>query len=257
MSYDNWMIDAEVVPHVKKVENNTTDGVITLECVALKENIQPGDSDPRDEIARFQDMSSQYVNNTPLLNGGSKLQVGNGDYVTVTDGTDTWERCGLSRVVIGEDHGSDKRIDYTLTIYYEMEGSGTSYVYLGDEGYPADYTNIVAYRESDGSGSACTVCTDFGRLTITEESNVKRVEVYGCAYNSYTTSLATINCNDEQEQVWSYNKEGDLPIGLERISWDLETPTTTIVLQTSLHTNPFTGINGLGCWLQWIKVYYE
>lgn len=256
MAYDTWQINSTTIPHVRMVENNTQEGIITLQCSALKENIETGDDDPRDEISRFQALTSQYINNTPLINGGSKLQIGNGEYVTLTDGVDTWSKCALSRVVINEDHSSDKRIDYTLIVYYEMEGNDGSYIYLADGGYCGDFTNIVCYRDSTKAGSPCTGCTDFGWLEITETSNVRRVELYGTAYHSYTATPAWIECNSDR-QYWSYNSSGDLPVGFEKLVFDLDTPSSTITLQTSNHVSPYTTTDGLGAWLQWIKVVYD
>lgn len=253
--YDTWQIDSISIPHVRRVENNTREGVITLECSAVKENIAPGDDDPRDEIDRFQVLTSQYVSNTPLLNGGSKLQA-SGDYVVVTDGVDTWNKCAVSRVTITEDSVADKRIDYTITINYEMEGNKGSEVYSAENGFSGEYTNIVCYRDSTKAGSPCTDCTDFGWLEITETKNVRRVEVYGTAYHSYSANLAWIECNSQRE-YWTYNSEGDLKVGFEKIVFDLDTPSMTVTLQTSNHVSPYTTTDGLGAWVQWIKVYYE
>ena len=227
-----------------------------MECSALKDNIVYGDDDPRDEIASFEEITSQYINNQLLLNGGSKLQIGNGEFITVTDGFETWSTCALARIEINEDNKSDKRIDYTLTIYYELPSNQGSYIYLADKGYAGDYTNISCYRSSDKSGSECTNCTNFGWLEITETQNVRRVEIYGSAYRSYNASLAWIECNTDR-QYWTYNADGDLPVGFEKLVWDLDTPSTTVTLQTSNHVTPYTTTDGLGSWIQWIKVIYE
>lgn len=253
--YESWVVGGKTVPHVREVDKNPDEGIITLSCSALNWNIATGDSDVRDEIAYFEAMTSQYINNNPLLNGGTDLQIGNGQIITVTDGKDTWNTCALKQIEIKEDQASKNRIDYDLIIYYEIEGSGGNYIYLADNGYNGDYTNIVCYQASTKAGSPCTTCTNFGWLEITETSNVRRVEIYGSAYRSYDASLAWIECNGDR-QYWAYNVEGDLPAGFEKLVWDI-TPGKTITLQTSNHVSPFTTTNGLGCWLQWIKVIYE
>ncbi len=71
MGYATWTIGTEVIPHVREANINTQEGTITLSCSALNWNIETGDDDPRDEIARFQALTSQYINNEPLLNGGN------------------------------------------------------------------------------------------------------------------------------------------------------------------------------------------
>jgi hypothetical protein len=253
--YESWVVGGKTVPHVREVVKNPSEGKITLSCSALNWNELTGDDDPRDEIAYFEAMTSQYINNNPLLNGGTDLQIGNGQFITVTDGYTTWSTCALAEIEIKEDNASEKRIDYDLNIYYEIEGSGGSYIYLADDGYSNDFTNMVCYQASTKAGSPCTTCTNFGWLEITETVNVRRVEIYGSAYRSYNAGLAWIECNGSR-QYWNYNAEGDLPVGFEKLVWDI-TPGKTITLQTSNHVSPFTTTDGLGCWLQWIKVIYE
>ena len=256
VDYDNWAIGTEVIPHVREAKINTQDGIITLECSALKDNIATGDNDPRDEITRFQNLTSQFITNTPLLNGGSKLQYGNGQTLSVTDGTDTYDKCCLARVEINEDHTSTKRIDYTLTINYEMSSTGGSYVYT-PRFNKADYTNIVYYYFYDpGPPEVKTAGTDelngteLGWMEITETQNVVRVEVYGCGCEL----PATIYVNDVP-QNWHYGEVIGTPYAddTEKLTWDLATPTTTITIKTSIHTSE----DNHGAWLQWIKVYYE
>lgn len=254
--YNNWVVGGITVPHVREVSHNTQEGIIELQCSAISENILPGDSDVRDEIAYFQALSSQFITNEPLLNGGSKLQIGTGQFIVVTDGNDSWNKCALGRIEIKEDSVSEKRIDYALKIHYEMEGAGAIYIYLADKGYCGDFSNIVCYQASTKAGSVCTTCTNWGWLEITELADVARVELYGCAYRSYDVTPAWIECNGDR-QYWSYNAEGDLDIGFEKLVWDLDIPVKVIELQTSNHVSPFTSGNGLGAWVQWIKVIFD
>ena len=268
MGYATWTIGSEVIPHVREAKIDTTEGTITLSCSALNWNIKTGDSDPRDEIARIQSLTSQYINNEPLLNGGTKLQVGGiSQILTVTDGTDTYTRCALEPVQIQEDHKSTKRIDYELIIHYELSGSGGSFVYTPDY---TQYPNILYYMWTDLSNPATThpaYGNELGHITITETKNVKRVEVYGSGDCGETTSDCWIELNGDR-RYWKYTDAGDkklfpannLEVGEEKHTWILDSPTNSLVFETSTHV--YDGDVGdcdlnKGCWLRWIKVVYE
>lgn len=262
MGYNTWTVGGVVLRHVREMENNQKDGVITLNCSALNWNLVGAETDPRDEIALVEALQSQYISNEPLFNGGSKLQVGNGQIISVTDGTDTWTKCALESITIKEDHKSTKRIDYDLIIHYELAGSGGSYVYTPNYD---DYTNISYYmwtNKDPNTNPHDAYGNEIGWMQITETMNVKRVEVYGSACVNPTSNYLDVN---GQREYWTYTHDNGSPWtsctlnqGWEKLTFDLDTPTTTIVLQSPDHNLPNdTCATNLGCWLQWVKVYYE
>lgn len=251
--YATWTVGGVTVPHVREVNKNQKEGIITLSCSALRDNLLTGDDDPRDEIARFEALTSQYINNEPLLNGGTKLQIGNGQIITVTDSYDTWTRCALESVEIKEDNKSEKRIDYDLIIHYELDNPGGSYVYTPSYD---DYANIDYYYFYDpGPPEVKTEDTgdlngtEIGWMQITETKNVSRVEVYGCGCEL----PATITVNDVP-QLWHYGEVSGTPFatGAEKLTWDLVTPTTVVTVK-SFHTLA----ENHGSWPMWIRVIYE
>ena len=260
MGYATWTMGGEVIPHVREANINTQEGTITLSCSALNWNIETGDDDPRDEIARIQALTSQYIHNDPLLNGGTKLQVGNGQILTVTDGTDTYTRCAVEPITIPEDNKSTKRIDYDVIIHYELVGSGGSFVYTPDY---REYNNIEFYMTTDKSDPGVAVYgEELGWMQITEPENVVKVEVYASACVGNDTYPSYLDVNGEQ-QLFHYSHDQNfacntLPFGFEKLTFNLATPAKTITIQTANHVNPFdTCDNNRGAWLQWIRVFYE
>lgn len=253
--YDGWVVGGKTVPHVREAKIDQKEHTITLSCSAIKENIATGDNDVRDEIADFQAMSSQYINNEPLLNGGTKLQVGNGSIITVTDDTNTWTRCALEPIQINEDSKSVKRDDYDLVIHYEAPNPGGSFVYTPDYD---EYSNVDYYfwynpvtQEKTAWGGQ-NVGTELGYMEITEAQNVIRVEVYGCGDGVGDDYY--IECNGEK-QYWHYGEtiEDNVPL-LEKFVFNLDTPTTTVILNSGMHVE---GGDNFGCYLAWVRVVYE
>lgn len=196
MAYDNWTIGGVTVPHVRTVANDQSSRTITLSCSALTENVESGE--PRDEIALFEEMSCDVITNTQLMNGGSCLQVCNGDPVIVSDGVNAWV-AALERVAINENKISEKRIDYDLVIHYETVPRGITYTTTGtydpeesaDEEDELDtqtisskiytrpycgFDNIEYYRFTDESTNYPD-CVKIGKMIITEERLVKQVVV--------------------------------------------------------------------------------
>jgi len=260
MAYSVWVIGGVTVPHVREVTINPQEGKISLECSALNWNIVSPNTDVRDEIAQFEALSSQYITNDGLLNGGTKLQVGNGQIITATDGTNTYTKCALEPVEIKEDHKSTRRIDYTLNLHYELTGSGGSYVYTPPYN-KATYTNIEYYYYYDpgppevkAADTGALNGTEIGWMQITEAQNVKRVEIYGCGCD-YPGSKIYVN---DVERIWHYGEIPGTPglaTGSEKFTWDLTTPTDVITIKTTKHDQ--AGVSNLGAWLQWIRVVFE
>lgn len=261
MGYATWTIGSEVIPHVREANINTQEGTITLSCSALNWNIETGDDDPRDEIARIQSLTSQYIHNSPLLNGGTKLQVGGiSQILTVTDGTDTYTRCALEPVQIQEDHKSTKRIDYDVIIHYELPGSGGSFVYYPDY---QDYSNIEFYMTTDKSDPGVSVYgEELGWMKITETRNIRRVETLASACVGNDTYPSTLNINGEIIPFHYSHDENfacnNLPHGFEVLSCDLDTPTPEVIIQSANHVNPFDNCdNNRGAWLKWVRLIFE
>lgn len=261
MAYNNWSVGGVSVPHVRTMKNDVKSAKITLSCSALDFNILSGDTDPRDEIARFEALVCQYITNNTLLNGGTKLQIGSGDYITVTDGTDTWTKCALEEIQISEDKKSLTRIDYDLVISYEKAAtSGGSVVYVPPYN---EYDNIDMYMSSDKAAWDCAYnnCSEIGYMQIVEQTNVKRVEIYGSACCGSEEFPNWIEMNGERV-YWHYCQDvtwvgNELPFGWEKIIWNLDTPTDTIELQTSNHVSPAADLeDNLGCWLQYVRLVY-
>jgi hypothetical protein len=260
MAYDAWTLGGITVPHVREVNNNTKEGIITLSCSALNTNILTGDTDVRDEIARFQALTSQYVNNDSLLNGGSKLQP-SGDIITVTDGTDTYTRCAVERVEIKENHKSVKRIDYDIIIHYQLTGKGASIVYTAPYN-KAEYSSTVEYYyfydpatgiKTSGESEGDLNGTEIGwmQITLPSGTNVKKVTIRGCGCEL----PATIYVNDVG-QLWHYGEvpdTGGIATGIEPLEWDLATPTNVITIHTSIHTLA----DNHGAWPEYVKLDLE
>lgn len=269
MAYKNWTIGG-LTP--SWVEPNFTDDrdtrTLTLKCAAMYDIT--GD-DPIDEIEAFDALASEKINNDGLLNGGSKLQI-QGQIITVTatnaDSTETmtWTRCAIRKVKVNLDsyYNEDNPgsvIQYELIISYQTQGDAGGFVY-----YPSydDYDNITYYMWTtmDNTGAAPGILgSEIGYLQIVEPQNVRRIEVYGSACCSPAATPAYLEVNGVK-QYWHYTHDmmasGDnLTSGYEKLTFDLETPTTTLTLQTGAHTYPSdTCSTNMGCWLQWIRVFY-
>lgn len=262
MGYATWTIGTEVIPHVREAKINTQEGTITLSCSALNWNIETGDDDPRDEIARIQALTSQYIHNEPLLNGGTKLQIGNGQIVTVTDGTDTYTRCALEPVQIQEDHKSTKRIDYDIIIHYQLTGTGGSYVYSPSY---YDYTNMEYYEwyylvgetwtKANATEASGAYGTEIGWMEITETLPVSKVELYGSA--CVLPATVTVTNSVEGTQSWHYEHDNNTNQPFEQLTFTFpsDQDITTLTIYTSGH-DPDDDPNS-GAWIKWIRVTYK
>lgn len=265
MAYKTWSIGGITPSWVEPTftddpENRT----LTLRCAAIADEL--GD-DPITEIDSLQAISSQNINNEQLLAGGSKLQVGRGDnIITVVavsgDGSDirTWQRCALKKVKVDLDsyyleEAEGSHIEYELVIIYETDSPGGSFVYTPDyDKYPnADYYfwyNPVTEEKTAWGGQ--NVGTELGYMEITEAQNVIRVEVYGCGDGVGDDYY--IECNGEK-QYWHYGEtiEDNVPL-LEKFIFNLDSPTTTVILNSGMHVE---GGANFGCYLAWVRVVYE
>lgn len=269
MAYDNWTIGGVTVPHVRTVANDQSSRTITLSCSALTENVESGE--PRDEIALFEEMSCDVITNTQLMNGGSCLQVCNGDPVIVSDGVNAWV-AALERVAINENKISEKRIDYDLVIQYETIPRGITYTTTGtydpeesadEEDEPDNTTigvkryyagfcgvsNIEYYMFSDETNPTSPNCVRIGEIIITETRKVKTVKIACSIVGSQKTTWIEVN---------------GIRNNLSNSYWDLFTfslsPTSyTITIQSKDNTADKTGTSwdSYGVNIQYIDVVYE
>jgi hypothetical protein len=260
-AYETWTIGGKTISHVADVKKNQRDGIITLTCHSFLENALTGDTDPRDEIAYFEAMQTRDITNEPLLSGGSKLQARN--IIEVTDGHDTWTRCALEPVEISEDMLSKDVITYNLNIHYELAGTSGSIVYTPNY---YDYNNIEYYMWSDKTNPTPpheAYGNEIGWMEITEEENVKKVEMFGNGCCSTEASPVWVSVNDDKF-YWHYTSNQDegegniLNYGVEKATFTIDPPTNVITITTSTHTNPATTcLTNQGCWLQWVKNTFE
>jgi|GEM_PF-4884485 hypothetical protein len=90
MGYGDWTINGITPRWI------TGDGVdwtefpkVTLHCAAYPDDFN---ADARDEIEAFKTIAADVINNKPLMNGGTDLQVSrDGQIVTITEGNNSWQ----------------------------------------------------------------------------------------------------------------------------------------------------------------------
>ena len=90
MGYGDWTINGITPRWI------TGDGVdwtefpkVTLHCAAYPDDFN---ADARDEIESFKAIAADVINNKPLMNGGTDLQVSrDGQIVTITEGNNSWQ----------------------------------------------------------------------------------------------------------------------------------------------------------------------
>jgi hypothetical protein len=267
MAYRKWTIGGLTPSWVEPDfiddrENNT----LTLKCMAGYDETS---ADPMVEVEAFDALTSEKINNDPLLNGGTKLQV-RGQIVTVTatneEGTETktWERCAIRKVKVNLDsyYNEDNIgsiIEYELVITYQTQGDAAGFVYYPDY---SDYSNIEFYMTTDKSDPGVVVYgEELGWMKITETQNVRRVETLASACVGNDTYPATLNINGEVLPFHYSHDENfacnTLPHGFEVVGCDLDPPTNVITIQSANHVNPFnTCDNNRGAWLKWVRVVY-
>jgi hypothetical protein len=255
MAYDEWEINGLTPSWIIDIDPQPTKATtqFTIKCRAHHELLDG--ADPRTEISLFEDMISQTVNNDSLINGGTKLMVGNGDYITLTDGVTTWERAAVVDVKYNPDLMSTKWMDYDIIIEAELPGGAGVIIYTPP--YDA-YPNIDYYfyyqpgpPEVFEQESGALQGTEIGFMEITEDISVDSVEVYGCGCEL----PATLNVNGEV-QSWHYGEILGTPYaeGAERLIFDDFTASDVITMKTSDHAPPPAYLPNHGAWLQWVKL---
>lgn len=257
MAYDSWVIGGVTPKWIVDVDPapNNVNRRVTLHCYADSQVDLDG-ADPRSEIEQFEAMLCDSVTNTPLLQGGSKLQVKNGEVITVTDGITTWNRAAIAEVNYNPDLMSQVRMPYDIVLELETTGAGGSVVYVPDYD---DYSNIDYYffytagppEDFDTyDGNPLVKGTELGWMEITEPQNVSRVEIYGCG--DELPCYAEVN---GVKQYWTYGEAED-GVGvprLEKLIWTLDTPTDVITINSSEH---WEEVNH-GFYADYIRLTYE
>jgi hypothetical protein len=262
MTYDDWTIGGLKPSIVIKPSYDLEGKKITIQCAASIDTLNG--EDPETEIMAFKAIACQNITNTTLQNGGSLIQVGTGDKIEVTDGNMTWTGA-LHMPVWSPDMYSDYGLEYQLIIDIELQAGEGSFIYTPNYG---KYSNIEYYEFTDktnpyddpnqGAGN------EIGYIKITEPNNITRVEIYG----SGCILPCWIECNGERKN-WNVSSEKwpgqELQQGWESQEWIFTEPTKTIILETSTHEGEEGKAPGAytqeiynhGCYLQYIRVFYE
>lgn len=258
MAYEEWVIGGLTPSCIIDVDKDYEKGIFTFSCIARRDLLG---TDPQTEIDSFNEIASGVINNLRLINGGTKLQVNNGDYITLTDGNETWERSALHKVKYNSDYVSGRWILFELVVEVELEGIGGSFTYSPDYN---EYNNIEYYFWTDKTERITgdnADGTEVGWMKIIEEQLVKKVEVYGsaCVGSNIYPNYLDIN---GQKQYWKVSHDygwagNTLPPGWEKLEFILDTPTDELIIQSPNHVMPNdTMAINLGAWLQWIRVIY-
>jgi hypothetical protein len=271
MAYGDWTIGGLVPCNIESVEKDpptpsNTDPTITFHCVADYDLLN---ADPRTEIALFDAMACQIINNDQLLNGGSKLQVQGGNIITIVESAPTGDityTAAIESVKIIEDSMSDDAIWYDIVAHYETSGKSSSFVYIPPYW---SYSNMTYSNGTDGSNpsnSAEWAGNELGIINITETKKVREVQVRGSA----CTLPAWIEING-QRQSWDVCHDvGEDPTnlsgkqGVQTLTFNDFDPSTAVNIHTSNHVAPWyptpsqpNTLMDRGCWLLRIRVIYE
>lgn len=258
MAYGEWSIGGVTPSWIVDAEYDKTRRTLTLKCIA-----EHGTRDGREEIAIFEAMKVDTYSNTQLLAGGSKLQVCNGEIITITDGVESYP--GAVVDVKYDERGTlaSQLIEYDIVLAIQTESKYNQAIYVPPYYL---YENIEYYLMTDkdtnwhdpkwaGYGN------EIGHMTITEDFDVMRVEVVGSACHGQ----AWITCNGEKRD-WVYThdsqyKTNTMPQGTEKLTWilDPDEKTDTVIFMTSTHTSvrkvaQNAPVKNRGCWLEWVKL---
>ncbi len=273
MAYGNWTIGGIVPTQIENVEkdprtpSSNTDSIITFHCVAALRSLS---TDPRAEIALFDDMACQIINNDQLINGGSKLQVQGGNTITITEHAPTGDinyKAALELVKIVEDDMADKVIKYDIIAHYETSGAGTSKIYVPSY---YGYSNITQYYEwyyivdgvwtkANADASSGAYGTELGFMQIVETKQIKKVEVYGSTCR--LPGAITVDGSIEGTKNWNYyhdpdpgsNQPPNQPFQVLDFNFAPNNYPTILTLHTTEHHGDDPNH---GCWLKWIRVYF-
>ncbi|MBC7109228.1 MAG: hypothetical protein H5T41_10700 [Methanomassiliicoccales archaeon] len=208
MGYRDWIINGIRPKYI------TANGVdwsnfpqVTLHCAATPSEYY---TDARDEIAKFSKFAALEISNTPLINGGTKVQCSpDGQRVVIKEGNNMWEGA-IHYPKFKEDQFSDQVIEWDLILELEVPGARPSYgilvpgynsydhieyyPWIGEGGTIEDYGGVILARPNsisqDSSGDSVE-WTDISNIGI-EDGNV------AVAYNNSNVNkpLRPIECTD-------------------------------------------------------------
>ena len=256
MAYGEWSINGATPSWIVDAEYDKTRRTLTLKCIA-----EHGTRDGREEIAIFEAMKVDTYSNPQLLAGGSKLQVCNGEIIPISDGVESYQ--GAVVDVKYEERGTlaSQLIEYDIVMAIQTDALLKSALYIPPY---YQYSNIEYYLMTNKETVWHTPTilgygNEIGDMTITEEFDVRRVEVMGSACHG----PAWIEMNGERRD-WVYTHDGqyptnDMPQGTEKLTWIIDNPTDVIHFVTSKHWPVFkvsqeAPIKNHGCWLEWVKL---
>lgn len=126
MGYRDWIIGG-IRP--KYITANGIDWTnfpqVTIHCAATPDEYY---TDARDEIARFSEFAANEITNTPLINGGTRVQCSrDGKIITIEEGGNIW-RGAIHYPKFKEDKFSDQVIEWDLVLELEIPGTYPPYV---------------------------------------------------------------------------------------------------------------------------------
>ena len=141
MGYRDWIINGIRPRYI------TANGVdwsnfpqVTLHCAATPSEYY---SDARDEIARFSEFAALQISNTPLINGGTKVQCSpDGQKIMIQEGNNIWSGA-IHYPKFKEDQFSDQVIEWDLILELEIPGTYPTYEILVPK-YNS-YENVTYY----------------------------------------------------------------------------------------------------------------
>ncbi|BDZ68608.1 hypothetical protein [Methanobacterium ferruginis] len=268
MAYKDWVIGGLTPSWVEPDFSHDPDQrTLTLKCAAIQTELL---ADPMTEIDQFNEIASEKITITELEQGGTNLQVRNGQIISVTDGKTLWERCALHRIKVDlddcyheDEYGSV--IEYDLVIEYEESAGGgvVSYSptppagyheYEGLEFYEWYYLEGSTWIKAVADTSSGAYGTEIGYMkTPTFTRPIKKVTVYGSA----CVLPAKIYCTGSLEgsRDWSYEHDNNTNQPFQKLEFTFNPETAP--LYAELYSTEHHGDDpNYGCWLKYVLIEF-
>lgn len=255
MAYVNWVIGGLTPSWVEPDFNDDRENhKLTLKCAAIRDRIGV---DPVTELDQFNNISSEGITNTSLENGGTNLQVTDGQIISVTADETTWDRCALHAVNVQTDDGYNgdnpgSVLEYELVIEYEVRKGGGVFIFTPPL---HEYTEIEYYIWTDKTNDLAGpwLGNEFGWMKFTLPKPVKAITFYGSACLLPATIFVPGSNEGRREWTSSHDDNKNLPDQEQKFTFDPATAPSTIIAYTSDH---LIGDINHGCWAKWIRVEY-